>query len=143
MVLDQPSPGQASFSPVLPTGRGSGSVAERGRGHLEGRPVGQWSMVGHSQLEAEQADDRADQPLRLAQRQAKHGPQRQRGQDRQGRVVRWPPGVVRGSARQAAIAASVNQTVRLPRCRKAASRRPSSSPYAAAWGYGDGERHGP
>src|SRR3954468_16860226 len=32
-----------------------------------------------------------------------------------------PPGVVRGSASQAATAASVNQTVRLPRWRKAAS----------------------
>ena len=33
----------------------------------------------------------------------------------------WPPGVVRGSACQAAIASSVNQTVRLPRWRKTAS----------------------
>ncbi len=32
-----------------------------------------------------------------------------------------PPRVVRGSAFQAAIAASVNQTVRLPRWRRAAS----------------------
>jgi hypothetical protein len=32
-----------------------------------------------------------------------------------------PPRVVRGAARQAAIASSVNQTVRLPRCRKLAS----------------------
>jgi hypothetical protein len=32
-----------------------------------------------------------------------------------------PPRVVRGSARQAAIAASVNHTVKLPRWRKAAS----------------------
>ena len=32
-----------------------------------------------------------------------------------------PPRVVRGSARQAAIASSVNHTVRLPRCRRAAS----------------------
>ena len=35
-----------------------------------------------------------------------------------------PPGVVRGSARQAAIAASLNQTVRLPRWRRAASYAP-------------------
>src|SRR3954466_4536787 len=33
----------------------------------------------------------------------------------------WPPRVVRGSARQAATASSVNQTVRLPRWRRAAS----------------------
>ena len=45
-------------------------------------------MIGHGKLEAEQAEDGADQPFRLAQRQAKHGPQRQRGQDRQCRVVR-------------------------------------------------------
>ena len=32
-----------------------------------------------------------------------------------------PPGVVRASACHAAIAASVNQTLRLARCRKAAS----------------------
>jgi hypothetical protein len=32
-----------------------------------------------------------------------------------------PPGVVRGSARQAATASSVNQTARLPRWRRAAS----------------------
>src|SRR3954463_4469200 len=33
----------------------------------------------------------------------------------------WPPRVVRGSARQAAIAASLNHTVRLPRWRRLAS----------------------
>jgi hypothetical protein len=33
----------------------------------------------------------------------------------------WPPGVVWGTARQATIASSVNQTVRLPRRRRAAS----------------------
>ena len=39
------------------------------------------------------------------------------------RGEKWgcPPGVVRGSARHAAMAASVNQTVRLPRRRNAAS----------------------
>src|SRR5215204_4533837 len=33
----------------------------------------------------------------------------------------WPPRVVRGSALQAVIASSENQTVKLPRCRKLAS----------------------
>ena len=33
----------------------------------------------------------------------------------------WPPGVVRGSARHASMASSVNQTVKLPRWRKLAS----------------------
>ena len=32
-----------------------------------------------------------------------------------------PPRVARGAARQARIASSVNRTVRLPRCRRAAS----------------------
>jgi hypothetical protein len=32
-----------------------------------------------------------------------------------------PPRVVRGAARQAAMASSLNQTVKLPRCRKLAS----------------------
>ena len=78
-------------------------------------------MVRHGKIKPEQPEDGADQPFGLAQRQAEHGPQRQRRQDRQGRVVGCPPRVVRGAARQAATAASVNQTVRLPRCRRAAS----------------------
>jgi hypothetical protein len=43
-------------------------------------------VVGHGQLEAEQAEDGADQSLGLAQCQAEQDPQRQRGQDCQGRV---------------------------------------------------------
>ena len=66
-------------------------------------------------------DDGANQPLGLAQSQAEHCPQGQRGCDRYGRIERltapcrpWfgPPGRDRLFA---------NQTVRLPRCRKAAS----------------------
>ena len=53
-------------------------------------------------------EDGADQPFGLAQRQAEHGAQRQRRQDRQGRVPGLPaPGRgAAGSARQAAIASS-------------------------------------
>ena len=49
-------------------------------------------MVWHGKVETEQGDDGADQPFGLPQRQA-----------------------VRGSAFHAAMAASVNQIVRLPR----------------------------
>ena len=116
------SPGPPNLRPVLSTSRCNGSDVARGRRKDQGlRPPADGRVIGHGKLETEQAEDGADQPFRLAQRQAKHGPQRQRGQDRQCRVVRLAAWVVRGSARQAAIAASVNQTVRLPRCRKAAS----------------------
>jgi hypothetical protein len=40
------------------------------------------------ELEAEQVEDRAEQTFGMAQRRAERGPQRQRGQDRQRRVVR-------------------------------------------------------
>ena len=59
-------------------------------------PAAQGGVVGHGQVEPEQAEDRADQALGLAQGQAEHGPQRQRGQDRQGRVPGLPaPGRAR------------------------------------------------
>jgi hypothetical protein len=45
-------------------------------------------VVGHGQVEAEQAEDGADQALGRARGQAEHRPQRQRRQDRQRRVVR-------------------------------------------------------
>jgi hypothetical protein len=78
-------------------------------------------MIRHRQIQAKQSDDGADQPFGLPERQTENSAPRQRGGDRQGRVLRLPPGVVRACACQAAIASSVNQTVRLPRCRKAAS----------------------
>src|SRR4051812_12713100 len=78
-------------------------------------------MVRNREIETEQADDGADQPFGLAQSQTEHSFEGQGRRDRQIRVVRLATGVVRGSASQAATAASVNQTVRLPRWRKAAS----------------------
>ena len=45
-------------------------------------------MVRDSEIEAKQMDDRADQPLGLAQSQAEHCPQGQRGCDRYGRIER-------------------------------------------------------
>ena len=56
-------------------------------------------MVRNGQLQPEQPEDRADQTFGLAQRQAEHGPQRQRRQDRQGRVPGLPaPGRARRRA---------------------------------------------
>jgi len=78
-------------------------------------------MVRDGEIETEQADDGADQPFGLPQSQAEHDAQRQRRRNRQGRIV-WLTALRSPcSARQAAIASSLNQTVRLPRWRKAAS----------------------
>ena len=73
-------------------------------------------MVRHGKLEAEQVEDGADQPFGLAQRQAEHGARSVSAvRIARGEYQGCPPRVVRGSARQAAIASSVNQTVKLPR----------------------------
>ena len=80
-------------------------------------PPAEGREIRHRQVEAEQLEDRADQPLRLAQRQTEHCPQCQSSRDRQIGVVRLT--TRRGAAFQAAIASSVNHTVRLPRCRSA------------------------
>jgi len=64
-------------------------------------------VVGNRQGETEKADDRADQAFRLAQSETEHRPQRQRRQDRSGEYYACPPRVVRGAARQPAIASSV------------------------------------
>jgi hypothetical protein len=98
-------------------------------------------MVGDGEVEAEQAEDEADQPLGLAQGQAEHRPQRQGRSDRQGGVVRLPPRMVRGSAFQAAIASSLNHIVRLPRWRSAASYAGQLVTRCAAAGCGAGGRH--
>jgi hypothetical protein len=81
------------------------------------RAPAQRRVVGNGQSKAEETDDRANQTFGLAQSQPKHSPQRQRRQDRQRRIPGLPPRVVR----HAAIATSVNQTVKLPRWRKLAS----------------------
>ena len=83
-------------------------------------PAAQGRVVRHIKLQPEQADDGADQAFGLPQRQAKHGPERECCEDGE-RYQGCPPEVVRGAARQPAIASSVNQTVKLPRWRKAAS----------------------
>src|SRR3954451_17601057 len=47
-------------------------------------------MIGDGEVQSEQADDGADQPFGLPERQAEEGLQGQRRQDRQGRVVGLP-----------------------------------------------------
>ena len=61
--------------------------------HLQavGSPA-QRRMVGHREIETEQADDGPDQPFSLAERQAEHGAQGQRRGDGQGGVVRLAAG---------------------------------------------------
>ena len=72
-------------------------------------------MVRHGKLEAEQLKDGADQALGLAQRQAEQVRSVSAVRIARGEYQGCPPRVVRGAARQAAIASSVNQTVKLPR----------------------------
>ena len=65
------------------------------RGRSDGQCFGspaQRRMVGHGEIETEQADDRPDQTFGLAQREAEHGAQGQRRRDRQGGVVRLAAG---------------------------------------------------
>ena len=78
-------------------------------------------FVRKGQLEAKQMYDGPDQSLGLAQGRAEHGSQGQGRRDGQRRVAGLPTPAGAGSARQAAIAASANQTVRLLRWRRAAS----------------------
>jgi hypothetical protein len=52
------------------------------------RQCPQGGMVRHSEVEAQQLQNGADQPFGLAQGQAEHGTQRQGGCDRQVRVLR-------------------------------------------------------
>jgi hypothetical protein len=44
-------------------------------------------MIRHRQIEAQQPEDRADQPLGLTQRQPKHRPQGQSRPDRESRIM--------------------------------------------------------
>jgi hypothetical protein len=50
----------------------------------------QGGVVRHREVETQQLQEGADQPLRLAQRQAEHRPQGQRRRDRQRGVARLP-----------------------------------------------------
>ncbi len=54
------------------------------------RPAAERGVVRDGQIEPEQVDDGTDQPLGLPQRQMEYGPERQRRQDRHGRIPALP-----------------------------------------------------
>ena len=78
-------------------------------------------MVSRREIETNPPKHRCDQSFGLAQRQPGDCPQRQRRRDRQRRVAGLAAARAAGLAFHAAIAASVNHGVRLPRWRKAPS----------------------
>src|SRR5690349_6430374 len=92
VLLDQPFAWPAQLQP--------GAVDQQlqrprprpgGRRHPQRRgPPAQGGVVGHRQVQPHQRQERADQPLGLAQRQAEHRAQRQGGLNRQGRIARLP-----------------------------------------------------
>ena len=123
MLLDQPLARATSFRPVLSTSRCTvrRRCAVVAAAPPASRPCGIRWCGRERRGPARAGDDGADQPLRLAQGQAEHGPQGERRQDRQRRVPGLPARVVRGAARHPSIAASENHTVRLPRWHRLAS----------------------
>ena len=74
------------------------------------RPCGSGEVLRRREIRAGQGEDGTDQPLGPVQGRAEGGPQRLHRGDGQDQQRGWPPRVVRRSAFQAAIAASVNQT---------------------------------
>ena len=97
------SPAPHGFRPVLSTSRWTASPSRvPGPRHLQRLgPAAKGGVVGHRQSQPEQVQRGADQPFRLAQGQAEHGPQGQRRQDRQWGVPGLP---ARGGARRCAPA---------------------------------------
>ena len=85
VLLDQPFAGAAQLQPGAVDEQVQGSAAElppQRHGHRPG-PAAQGRMVRHRQIEPKQADDGADQPFGLPERQTEDGPHRQRRGDRQ------------------------------------------------------------
>jgi hypothetical protein len=88
MFLDQPFTGAAQLQPGAVNqqmhrfGTAAGAGSRLRHVHRLGPPV-ESGVVGGGQGETEQADDGANQVLRLAQSEMEHGPQRQRRQKRQ------------------------------------------------------------
>ena len=88
MFLDQPLARPHNRRPVLSTKQVDRFAGRARPWNLQRlSPTAQRRMVERCQLETEQTDDRADQPLGLTECQPEHRPQRQRCQDYQGRVV--------------------------------------------------------
>ncbi len=98
VFLDQPlaRPTQLQPRAVHQQVQGCGLAAGTGAGprwlrHRERRrPAAERRMVRHAQRQPEQVHDGADQALGLPERQAEHGAQRERRQDRQGRIPGLP-----------------------------------------------------
>jgi hypothetical protein len=106
---------------VLSTSRWSGSLPGRGCDTGNLAASAHRRMAGRRESETKQPKYRCNQSFGLAQRQAEDRPPRQRGRDRQGRVAGLAAARAAGLGLHAAIAVSVNHTVRLPRWRKALS----------------------
>src|SRR3954452_14446115 len=116
------SPGPHSFRPVLSTSRCTGSVPDRGRGT---------SSVSARRLRVVWSGTERARPSRPMMEPISPSVWRRAKRNTALRVravviarsesFGWPPGVVRGPAAQAATAASVNQTGKLPRWRRLAS----------------------
>jgi hypothetical protein len=84
VLLDQPLARTAEFQASAVHQQVHGLGARARPRHLQRRrPAAEGGMVGHLQRQAEQADDRTDQPLGLPVGEAEHGAQGQRRQDRQ------------------------------------------------------------
>jgi hypothetical protein len=98
-------PPAAAFPAVTQLRSGDGPADKRCRATVEGR------LVRHPQRQAEQTNDRADQPLSLPIAKTEHGAQGQRRQNRQRRIGPLPTSFGAWRRRHAATASSENHTV--------------------------------
>lgn len=84
-------------------------------------PSAQRGVIGHRQIQSHHIKHRTQKSLALAQPQPKYHAQHQRSFDRQIRVTRLPPLVMRRGAAQPASVSGVIQSVKLPRRLRPAS----------------------
>src|SRR3954469_22774389 len=118
------SPGPQSLRPVLSTKRCTGSALRPDCGCGTSRVAARRLRVVWSGTERSRPSRPMMEPIRPSvwRRAKRNTALRVRAVViARSESCGWPPGVVRGSACQATIASSENQTVRLPRWRKAAS----------------------
>jgi glutathione S-transferase len=93
VLFDQPFAGSAQLQPgaVHEQMQRAGCGPPRQRHFQRLPPPAQCGVVRHRQIKPKQSDDGFDQPLGLPQPQAKDHAHRQRGGDRQGRIMRLAP----------------------------------------------------
>ena len=118
------SPAPQSLRPVLSTSRWTGSPSRRGRGRGTSSVLARRHRVVWSGTARASPSRWMREPIRPSVwRRARRNTALSVSAVRiaKGEYHGCPPAVVRGSAFHAATASSVNQTVRLPRWRKAAS----------------------